>query len=145
MQPANLTTKQAKWIEHYLSCGNASASAVKAGYSPNGASVAGARMLRNVSVQKALQARQAADATRLSIRREDVLAGLQEAIAQAREQQNPMAMIRGWAEVAKMLGLYAVETKRVELTTAQESVKGNYAAMSDEQLLTLIAQGAAAD
>lgn len=139
--PEKLTAKQARWVSEYLACGNASASAVKAGYSPNGASVAGARMLRNASVQKALQARQTADAARLSIQREDVLNGLQEAINQAREQGNPMAMIRGWAEIAKLMGLYAVETKRMEVSTPGQGVLGRMELMSDAELLGIIGAG----
>jgi len=144
MSSVELTAKQASWVNHYLASGNASASAVEAGYSVNGASVAGARMLRNASVQNTLRARQSADATRLLIQRDDVLAGLQEAVNQAREQRNPMAMIAGLRELAKMLGFYAPEVRRVELTAGQAAVKGNFAAMSDEQLLVLIAQGAVA-
>jgi phage terminase small subunit len=78
-------TKQTRWVSFYLASGNATASAVDAGFSVNGASVAGNRMLRNASVQTVLQARQSADAMRLSIRRDDVLTGLQEAVQQARE------------------------------------------------------------
>jgi phage terminase small subunit len=144
MPPTKLTTKQTRWVNFYLASGNATASAVDAGFSVNGASVAGNRMLRNASVQNALQARQSADATRLSIRRDDVLEGLQEAVQQAREQRIPMGMIAGYRELAKMLGFYSVETKRVELSAVQAAVKGNFAAMSDEQLLALIAQGAVA-
>jgi hypothetical protein len=56
-----------------------------------------------------------------------------------------MGMIAGYRELAKMLGFYAPEVKHVELTAGQAAVKGNFAAMSDEQLLALIAQGAAAE
>jgi phage terminase small subunit len=138
---AALTAKQVRWVEHYLATGNASASAVEAGYSANGASVAGARMLRNASVQNALQARQAADATRLSLQREDVLNGLQEVVNQAREQRNPMALVRAWAEIAKMLGLYAVETKRVEVNSTVTGTMERLELMSDAELATMIAAG----
>lgn len=143
MQDSKLTAKQARWVDEYLACGNASASAVKAGYSQNGASVAGARMLRNVSVRKALQVRQSADATRLSLQRENVLAGLLEAIDQAREQGNPAAMIRGWSEIAKLMGLYAVETKRVEVSKTGQGVLGRMELMSDADLLEIIGAGQA--
>ena len=143
MQIDKLTTKQAKWVVEYLACGNASASAVKAGYSPNGASVAGNRMLRNVSVRKALQARQSADATRLSIKRENVLNGLLEAVDHAREQCNPMAMIRGWTEIGKMLGFYSPEVKKVDLSISGQVAMGRYGALSDQQLLQIIEAGQA--
>ncbi|WP_210546121.1 terminase small subunit [Rhodoferax sp. PAMC 29310] len=143
MQTTDLTAKQAKWVHEYLACGNASASAVKAGYSANGASVAGNRMLRNASVQKALQACQAADAARLSIQRDDVLNGLVEAVDQAREQGNSMAMIRGWAEVAKLMGFYAPGQVRVDLNVQEQVEIGRLDRFSDAELLRIIEAGRA--
>ena len=72
-----------------------------------------------------------------------MLAGLLEAVNQARVQSNPMAMIAGLREISKMLGFYAVETKRVELTAGQGATQRRMGAMSDAQLLALIEQGAA--
>jgi phage terminase small subunit len=143
--PATLTAKQTRFISEYLVDGNGAGAAARAGYSPKTARAIATENLTKPAIQNALQARQAADATRLSIQREDVLAGLQEAVQQAREQHNPMGMIAGYRELAKMLGFYAPEVKHVELTAGQAAVKGNFAAMSDEQLLALIAQGAAAE
>lgn len=144
MSHSNLSAKQAKWVQEYLVCGNASASAVKAGYSANGASVAGNRMLRNARVLEALQARQSADATRLSIQREDVLQGLLEAVNQAREQRNPMGMIVGLRELGKMLGFYAPEVKKVDLNVVGKTEMGRMNTLSDQQLLAIITAGSAA-
>ena len=138
MQAATLTPRQAAFIPEFLATGNATASAIAAGFSVKGASVAGTRMLRNVSVQEVLQARQSADAARLSLRREDVLAALLEAVDQARLQRNPMAMVSGLREIGKMLGFYAVETKRVELTTEQCATQRSMEAMSDAELAAVI-------
>ena len=76
---ATLSARESAFVASFLASGNATASAIAANFSPKGASVAGNRMLRNARVQEALQARQAADAARLSLKREDVLAGLLEA------------------------------------------------------------------
>lgn len=140
MYSTTLTVKQSRFVSEYLVDGNGAAAAIRAGYGVAGGKVTACRLLTNPNVQKALQARQAADATRLSLQREDVLAGLQEAINQAREQGNPAAMIRGWSEIGKMLGLMAPETKRVELSTGQRELQANFSAMNDAQLLALIAQ-----
>lgn len=145
MQLYVLTPKQAKWVGEYLACGNATASAVKAGYSVKGASVAGNRMLRNVSVQNALKARQTADAARLSLRREDVLAGLLEAVEQARVQANPMAMIRGWSEIAKLMGLYAPVPIKVDLNVTGQVGMDRLNQMTDAELLAVIQQGTGVD
>ena len=141
-----LTPRQAAFIPEFLATGNATASAIAAGFSVKGASVAGTRMLRNVRVQEALQAQQSADATRLSLRREDVLAALLEAVNQARVQSNPAAMVSGLREIGKMMGFYAVETKRVDLNVGVAGVAelGRMNKLTDAELGKIIAAGRAA-
>lgn len=140
---ATLSARESAFVASFLASGNATASAIAANFSPKGASVAGNRMLRNARVQKALQARQAADSARLSLKREDVLVGLLEAVDDARQQQHPMAMISGLRELARMLGFYAPEVKRVEMTTDRHNTHNHMAAMTDGELLALM-QGRAA-
>lgn len=139
---ATLSARESAFVASFLASGNATASAIAANFSPKGASVAGNRMLRNARVREALQARQAADAARLSMKREDVLAGLLEAVNQAREQKNPMAMISGLRELGRMMGFYAVETKRVELTATRGGMT-NLEGMSDGELINIIGAGQA--
>ena len=139
-----LTPRQAAFIPEFLATGNATASAVAAGFSVRGASVAGTRMLRNARVQEALQAHQSADAARLCLRREDVLAGLLEAVEQARVQSNPAAMVSGLRAIGKMLGFYAPEVKKVDLNVAGQVELKRMNQMSDVELLKIIAAGQAA-
>lgn len=136
---ATLSARESAFVASFLASGNATASAIAANFSPKGASVAGNRMLRNARVQEALQARQAADAARLSLKREDVLAGLLEAVNQAREQKSPIAMISGLRELGKMMGFYAPEVKQVELTAGRDPAYLKINAMSDAQLLAAMA------
>ena len=138
MQASKLTAKQAKWVHEYLACGNATASAVRAGFSPKGASVAGVRMLRNASVRAELEAFQRADATRLSITRENVLNGLLTSVEQAREQRNPMTLLRGWVEIAKLLGLFPPTNSRMNVHIAGEGAEKHLNQMTDAELLALI-------
>ena len=138
---AHLTPRQAAFVPEFLASGNATASAIKAGFSVKGASVAGTRMLRNASVQMALKERQAADAARLFIERENVLNGLLEAVDMAREQRNPMGMIRGYVELGKMLGFYAVETKRLEVNIEGQASMNHLERLSDAELLAIMAGG----
>ena len=140
---AQLTARQAAFIPAFLASGNATASAVKAGFSVRGASVAGNRMLRNASVQAALQARQAADAARLSISREDVLAGLLEAVNLARDQRNPAGMVGGLKELAKMLGMYPVDRLKVDVEVGGvgQAEMGRMERLTDAELLAIIQAG----
>jgi len=135
-EACHLTAKQARWVHEYLACGNASASAVKAGYSANGASVAGNRMLRNVRVQEALKARQQADATRLAFSRENVLQGLLEAFELAKAARNPVAMVSAARELGKMLGFYEPTRVKVDFGVQDEVLR--FEAMSDGELAQII-------
>lgn len=141
---AALTTRQARFVQEYMVDGCGSQAAIRSGISPSGAHVWASRTLRIAKVSEALKALQEADATRLSIQRENVLAGLLEAVEQAREQRNPMTMIRGWAEVAKMLGLYAVEVKKVDLNLTGQVEMARYSQLSDAELIQIIESGQAA-
>lgn len=142
LDATELSTRQTQFIHEYLACGNATASAIKAGFSPNGASVAGNRMLRNANVQKALQAAQAADANRLSISRENVLEWLQSAFLTAREKGDPAAMVSAAREIGRMLGFYAPEVRKVALSTEQRGVRSRMEDMTDAELLAVIADAA---
>ena len=144
MQTPKLTTRQAGFVQHYLATGNATVSAISAGFSHKGAHVTACRLLRNATVQKALQARQKADAARLSLQRESVLEGLQEAVAMAREERNPMAMIAAWREIGKLLGFYTAHVK-VDVNPAGGSEMARFEAMTDAELEAVVAAGAAVE
>ncbi|MDR3453020.1 MAG: hypothetical protein P4L96_09475 [Rhodoferax sp.] len=79
--------------------------------------------------------------TCLSLAPEDVRAGLLEAVAYARAQMNPMAMISGFREIGKMLGLYAPQVKGVEASADGEVEMNRLNSLSDADLLAVIASG----
>lgn len=54
MEATKLNTKQQKFVEAYLRTGNATESAIAAGYSKKTAYSAGPRLLKNVDIQKAV-------------------------------------------------------------------------------------------
>lgn len=76
----------------------------------------------------------------LQITRADAIEGMRDAVNMAKLAGDPMSMIRGWSEIAKMLGLYAPEVKKVELSLGARNLQSKYEAMSDEELLA-IAEG----
>jgi len=137
-----LSARQTRFVQEYDGCG--AQAAIRCGIAASGAHVWASRTLRVTKVAAALQARQSADATRLSIRREDVLNGLREAVELARTQGNPMAMIRGWAEITKLMGLASPERVRVELSVGGQAVLDNYNSLSDAELLEIISAKQAA-
>lgn len=74
------------------------------------------------------------------LKRGDIIVGIMDAIETAKLIADPGSMIRGYAEIAKMLGLYAPEVKKVEISMTQRAIANKYEGMSDEDLLK-IAEG----
>lgn len=73
---AELTPRQARFVQEYLVDLNATQAAIRAGYSPKTAEQQGYRLLRNVQVAAAIQAAVAARGERTTITAEKVLAHL---------------------------------------------------------------------
>jgi hypothetical protein len=134
-----LTAKQARFVAEYLVDGNGARAAVAAGYGRAGARVAAHRLLTRANVQKALQARQTADATRLSTQREDVIQGLLGAIQDAKAKRDPGAMISGWATIARLMGFNRPEVHRVDVCVDQGDEMRRLEGLSDAELEKLIA------
>ena len=78
-----LSDRQVRFVAEYLVDANGTQAAIRAGYGAAVARVAAHRLLTNVAISSAIEARQKADATRLWIDRESVLAGLLEAVEMA--------------------------------------------------------------
>ena len=138
-----MTTKQARFIDEYLVDANGAQAAIRAGYGAAGARVAAHRLLTNVAISSAIEARQSADAARLFIGRENVLVGLLEAVEMAREAKNPAGMIAGLREIAKLQGYCAPRSVQVELGVGLAQEMRRLETMSDEDLVTLMGQGTA--
>ena len=139
-----LTAKQSRFIDEYMIDMNGAAAAVRSGYSEKTSRAIAAENLAKPYIKAELQARGAALARELKITRTDIVQNFLDAYEIARADRQPSVMVSSMAAVAKLLQLYAVETKRVELSAGQTTVQADYAAMSDAQLLALIAQGAGA-
>lgn len=71
----------------------------------------------------------------VKIKRIDVINGFLDSIEMAKLAADPGSMIRGWTEIGKMLGHYAPEVKKVELSMNQRALMNKYEAMSDEELM----------
>jgi hypothetical protein len=69
---------------------------------------------------------------------------LQEAAAMAKEMSDPGVMLTAWKSLGMACGFFKPETKRVAVSAAGEGTRAKIEAMSNEQLLALIAQGAVA-
>ena len=137
-----LTQKQQRFVAEYLVDGAGKRAALAAGYGLAGAAVTAYRLIHaNQAVQAEIRARQAQDSQRLQISRETAIQGLLEAIAEAKAQANPAAMIQGWKAIAQMLGLFEPKRLAVEVSAAADAERGRLERMSDAELLRLMGAG----
>ena len=134
-----LTAKQSRFIDEYMVDMNGTAAAARCGYSKKTSRAIACELLTKPDIQAELQARGAALARELEITRTDIVRGFLDAFEMARADRQPSVMVSSMAAVAKLLQLYAVETKRVELTAGQCALQANFASLDDAQLLALIA------
>ena len=138
-----LTPRQEQFVENYILCGNATEAARRAGYGERGAGVTATRLLKNANVLAAIDELRAANAERFSLSREAVIEELLAAIAVAKEQSNPLVVISGWREIAKMCGFYQPVKHQVEIPRTQSDMLRRFEAMSDEELIAIATGGPA--
>ena len=136
-----MNVKRLRFIAEYAVDGNASAAARRAGYSPQSARVNGPRMLRNAAIQQALVQNQRETARKLELDREKILAGLMEAVDVARAQADAGGLIRAWTEIARLMGYYQPEIRRVVVTAKSGRIISQLETLQDEQLLAMAAAG----
>lgn len=106
-----------------------------AGYHPSNAT----NVMRKEEVQSILAEARAEVEDLTTIKRLDVLNIFMEAIDMARTLADPGQMINGADKVAKMMGYYAPETHRIELTADQNVLQAKFQQMTDEELLSIAA------
>lgn len=74
---------------------------------------------------------------RVQITREDVIAGLKDAVDQAKILADPMAQIAGWREIAKILGYDKTPTINVHLSGSAAQIRQQVQQLSTQQLLEM--------
>lgn len=132
-----LTDKQEKLVDGVMKGKSTTQAAIDAGYAATNGTVS-ASITKSRKVKEALQVAREELVDLTTISRGDVIEGMMEAIALARTAAEPATMIAGWREIAKILGHYEPEVKKVELTVNQQVVRSKLEVMSDEELLQLL-------
>lgn len=93
--------------------------------------------LRSETVKAELVKARAEVSNLTTLKRLDVIEGIMDGISTAKFMSDGGNIIRGWCEIAKILGHYAPEVKKVEITVGQARLRTQYEALSDEQLLAI--------
>lgn len=138
---STLTAKQARFVHEYLIDGNGAAAAVRAGYSEKTAKAIACELLTKPDLRALIREKQAELSASLEITREGVIRGFLEAFEMARTDRNPAVMVSAASSIAKLLGLYAAETKRIELSAEGQGAIRRVEAMTDAELAQMIAAG----
>lgn len=131
-----LTEMQEKMVNGLLEGKDPRRAAAEAGYASSTRNAT--NIAKSVAVRQAVEAARSELSSALQISRADVIDGIMEAINLARLGADPMAMIKGWTEVGKILGHYAPEVKKLEITGNQKRLQSKFEVMSDEELLRVI-------
>lgn len=131
-----LSDKQAKFVDATLEGKDAITAARAAGFSqPVGSAH---RVVNAANVKAALSEARSELSSAVQITRADVIAGITEGIDLARLAADPATMIKGWSEIGKILGHYAPEVKKVEMSLGARAAQSKLTAMSDDELLEMI-------
>ena len=127
-KPSAITEKQEKFVDAKMLGLNDKQAVLSAGLS----SVPSAIAVRD---QLAAARRWLTNATQIT--RLDVIEGVIDGIEMARMQGDAGNVIKGWTEVGKILGHYAPEVKKIELSMEQGRLRSKFEALTDEELLAI--------
>lgn len=102
---ADLTPRQARFVEEYAIDLNATQAAIRAGYGEAGAHVHACRMLSKPNIAEAVQHALEARSERAIVTQDDVLRGLLREATLEGEGAHHGARVSAWTALAKHLGL----------------------------------------
>lgn len=118
-EPGGLTEKKRRFCEEYIVDSNGAQAAIRAGYSPNGARVQAARLLRQPEVCAYVEELRAPIKEQNMITTGEVIAGLR---SEARDMDNGTASSRvsAWGKLGQHLGMF---TDKIEANLTSNEVR----------------------
>ena len=123
-----LNARQQYFVEQYVLTGNATKSAIAAGYSQRSASSIGERLLRKDEVAAAVAASQSDLLERVMVDQDMVIAGLLKEATREGGGASHSARVNAWMQLGRHLQLFVDRTENVNETrvsfaeTAQQKV-----------------------
>lgn len=128
---SKVSEQQRTYVDAMMTGKTKSAAAKLAGYDH----AQGLEASETVRRELAIAREQLTDITKIT--RVTVVEGMLDGIALARMQGDSGNVIKGWAEVGKLLGHYAPEVKTINVTANQQRLRSKFEALSDEELVAL--------
>ena len=98
-----MTDKMRVFVDEYLADLNATAAAIRAGYSKHTASVKGSQLLSHPDIQEALTAAFKARTERTRVNESDVIHGL---MTEAKGADEGNARVKAWEVLGRFLGMF---------------------------------------
>ena len=143
MQKGQLTQRQRLFCEHYVGAGrhNSALSARLAGYAAGSSHVTGCQLLQQDKIAATVRGLEEAVAGDMAVSRQMFLRQLQEAAAMAKDQLDAGQMVNAWRTIGMACGFFAPEKKRVAVNAAGQGTRARIEAMTDEELVNLLAAG----
>lgn len=134
------TLKQKAFVDFYVTCRNGAEAARRAGYSEKTARQIATENLSKPVILAAIAEKEDELKRKMDIDKATVIGELLGAIEIAKAKLDAGALIRAWVEVSKLLGLYAPEKIKVDVSTTVHgrALMAKYDAMSDEELIAII-------
>jgi hypothetical protein len=131
-----LNDKQRAYVEGIARDGKSKRQAARdAGYSSPRTAIQ--KLDVHPTVQKAMVEERHAHEEALGMTRKRVVDGLMEAVDLARIKADPLSMVAGWREVAKICGYYEPVKHKIEVSVNGQVLLNQITSMSDEDLLKL--------
>ncbi len=130
----DLTAKQARFVEEYLIDLNATAAAIRAGYSEKTAATIAHENLRTPKIAEAIRVGQEKLSKRAQITQEDVLAGLRQEATNYGKGSSHSARVTAWIWIGKHLGMFA---ERAEVKGEARIQRHDVSHFGDDELRTL--------
>lgn len=112
--------------------------AAEAGFEFKDAYRGAKRIMEKPECRQLLRKIRAEIAARSKITQDDVIEGFKDAVNDAKLAGDPQSQIAGWREIAKMLGFYAPEVRKVEVSHTAREAQRELAQLSDDDLLALV-------
>ncbi len=118
----HLSKRQIAFVAAYLECHEAKAAALKAGYAPSTAHVAGEKLMKKPLIKAEIEKERNKIRERTRYTVEKLIQKTDDAIEFARAKGNAMAMVKGVELIGKLTGLLIerqhVQTETVDLVAA---------------------------
>lgn len=133
-----LSARRAKFVDEFILDFNGSRAARAAGYAVSGARVTAHRLLTNANVKAAIALKTHELAIQYEFSKHAVVAEFKAAILLAQSQLDAQAMIKGWIEIARIMGFYAPEPPDSGVLSENAALKLKLESLTDEDLIAIV-------